>query len=407
MRYTLDDLLEEADLAALTGEALEGPVKKSKGWNGKRLGALAACAVLVIGALNYSALAAGVDKLVRYLTGVGAVEAGVGVYTMEEPVTWTDGDWSYCAEIIQYGKYALVSFRQATRAEEPSVSDDLWLGVNHVEGKYGTGHSFGGNNGDLTQIWYQIELLADGEPLLKENWWSPGTYFEENEEAAITDNERMEGVPSHSFFQPCTWTPDWETEDGWTYYSFLNERFRVGDREVKEFVLRISSAEGRLLWEKTMCPTPVEAQSAIVDTYPLPKGGQAMALAAEDGRSVSFYTDQNAAIDEFGRFVGSVNAGYNNTTIFFIGASGTSYQGKRNDRNYVDFGPSEYVVPEDVQEPITAIVIKGLEVVNALPKSSTHRYWYGLEKGWKEVQEFYDIPETYTVEDIEWVIQLS
>lgn len=409
MRYILEDLLEETDLAALTGEVLEEPVEKPKGRNWKRLGALAACAVFIAGALNYSALAAGVDKLVRYLTGVGAVEAGVGVYTMEEPVTWTDGDWSYCAEIMRYGKYALVSFRQATRAEEPSVSDDLWPEVSYVEGKYGPsiriGNSAGG--GDSPHLWYQIELLADGEPLLKENWWSPGTYFEENEEAAITDNERMEGVPSHSFFQPCTWTPDWETGDGWTYYSFLNERFRVGDREVKEFVLRISSAEGRLLWEKTLCPTPVEAQSAIVDTYPLPKGGQVMALAAEDGRSVSFYTDQNAAIDEFGRFVKRVSPDSGDSWVFFVGASGTSYNGKQSaSTSVLGFGPSEYVVPEDVQEPITAIVIKGLEVVNALPQSSTHRYWYGLEKGWKEVREFYDIPETYTVEDIEWVIEI-
>lgn len=318
-------------------------------------------------------------------------------------MTWTEDGWSYCLKFIQYGNYGLVSFRQATNREELSVSDDLWMGVNHVEGKEGYGHSVKGSEG-TTHIWYQIELLADGEPLLREKSWSPGVYFEENEEEAIVWNERMEGVPSWSFVRPCSWTPDWETGDDWTYYGSLAEQFRIGDREVKEFVLRISSAEGRLLWEKTLCPTPVEAQSAIVDTYPLPKGGQAMALVAEDGRSVSFYTDQNVTIDESGRFVGSVNAGYGDL-IFFIGESGTSYQGKEN--NYsMNFGPSEYVVPEDVQEPITAIVIKGLGVENLLPKSSTHRYWYGLEKGWKEVREFYNIQEYYNVGNIEWVIEL-
>ena len=122
---------------------------------------------------------------------------------------------------------------------------------------------------------------------------------------------------------------------------------------------------------------------------------------------MSFYTDQNAAIDEFGRFVKRVSPDSGDSWVFFVGASGTSYSGKQSaSTSVLGFGPSEYVVPEDVQEPITAIVIKGLEVVNALPKSSTHRYWYGLEKGWKEVREFYDIPETYTVEDIEWVIEI-
>lgn len=45
MRYTLEDLLEEADLTALTGEALEEPVKKQKRWSWRRVGAIAACAV--------------------------------------------------------------------------------------------------------------------------------------------------------------------------------------------------------------------------------------------------------------------------------------------------------------------------------------------------------------------------
>ena len=105
MRYTLDDLLEETDLAALTGEALEEPVEKPKGRNWKRLGALAACAVFVAGALNYSALAAGVEQVVQYLAGLGAVEEQADLLVLEEPLEWSEGDWTYRLRAIQSGEY--------------------------------------------------------------------------------------------------------------------------------------------------------------------------------------------------------------------------------------------------------------------------------------------------------------
>lgn len=120
MRYTLEDLLEEADLTALTGEALEDPVKKQKRWGWRRVGAIAACAVVVLGVLNYSALAAGVERAVQYLAGLGAVEEQVGLLVLEEPLEWTEGDWSYRLRAIQDGEYVSIKMDLYSCEEDPN-----------------------------------------------------------------------------------------------------------------------------------------------------------------------------------------------------------------------------------------------------------------------------------------------
>ena len=62
----------------------------------RRLAALAACVGLVLGLVNYQALAVGVQKIYRYFAGIGATtENGDTLWVLEEPITWTEGDWTY------------------------------------------------------------------------------------------------------------------------------------------------------------------------------------------------------------------------------------------------------------------------------------------------------------------------
>ena len=62
----------------------------------RRLAALAACVGLVLGLVNYQALAVGVQAVYRYFVGIGATtENGDTLWVLEEPVTWTEGDWTY------------------------------------------------------------------------------------------------------------------------------------------------------------------------------------------------------------------------------------------------------------------------------------------------------------------------
>lgn len=72
--YDWDQLLDTEDMLALTEEALTR--KPARSLSRRRLGALAACLALVLGLVNYQALAAGVQSIIRYFSGVGAVEGG-------------------------------------------------------------------------------------------------------------------------------------------------------------------------------------------------------------------------------------------------------------------------------------------------------------------------------------------
>ena len=65
----------------------------------RRLAAAAACAGLVLGLMNYRAVAAGVGELCRYFAGIGATaDDKAELWVLEEPVTWTEGDWTYEAD---------------------------------------------------------------------------------------------------------------------------------------------------------------------------------------------------------------------------------------------------------------------------------------------------------------------
>ena len=98
MRYCdWDEVLDRDGLLILTEEALTPPRRSQAPL--RRLAAAAACAGLVLGLMNYRAVAAGVGELCRYFAGIGAtVDDKAELWVLEEPVTWTEGDWTYEAD---------------------------------------------------------------------------------------------------------------------------------------------------------------------------------------------------------------------------------------------------------------------------------------------------------------------
>ena len=92
--YNWDEALGAEGLLALTEEAVTPPRRGRVPL--RRLAALAACVGLVLGLVNYQALAVGVQEVYRYFAGIGATtENGDTLWVLEEPVTWTEGDWTY------------------------------------------------------------------------------------------------------------------------------------------------------------------------------------------------------------------------------------------------------------------------------------------------------------------------
>lgn len=96
MRYSLNELLAEEDIAALTAETFE-PKSRPGPKHIRRFAALAACAVLIVGALNFGAIAAGVQKMWQYVIGIGAVEAGkhVDLTVQQGEIKFDDGERTY------------------------------------------------------------------------------------------------------------------------------------------------------------------------------------------------------------------------------------------------------------------------------------------------------------------------
>ncbi|MFQ9917472.1 MAG: hypothetical protein ACLRWQ_14770 [Flavonifractor plautii] len=99
MRYCdWDEVLDRDGLLILTEEALTPPRRSRAPL--RRLAAAAACAGLVLGLMNYRAVAAGVGELCRYFAGIGATaDDKAELWVLEEPVTWTEGDWTYEADL--------------------------------------------------------------------------------------------------------------------------------------------------------------------------------------------------------------------------------------------------------------------------------------------------------------------
>ena len=78
MRYCdWDEVLDRDGLLILTEEAL-APPRRSRAPM-RRLAAAAACAGLVLGLVNYQAVAAGTERVIRYFLGVGAAEENLSL----------------------------------------------------------------------------------------------------------------------------------------------------------------------------------------------------------------------------------------------------------------------------------------------------------------------------------------
>lgn len=93
MQYKLNDLLDDADVAELTAETFAAPKKDTRIW--RRVGVLAACAVLVVGLANAGALAVGIRQVWSYITGVGAVTSQGEVWVQQGPTEAVVGDRTY------------------------------------------------------------------------------------------------------------------------------------------------------------------------------------------------------------------------------------------------------------------------------------------------------------------------
>lgn len=82
-------------LAAALAARRSAPERRSRRAPLRRLAALAACVCLVLGLMNCPAIAAGAERVFRYILGVGAAETSASLLVQGEGISHGDGDFLY------------------------------------------------------------------------------------------------------------------------------------------------------------------------------------------------------------------------------------------------------------------------------------------------------------------------
>lgn len=321
--YNWDEALGAEGLLALTEEAVTPPRRGRVPL--RRLAALAACVGLVLGLVNYQALAAGVQEVYRYFAGIGATtEDGDTLWVLEEPATWTEGDWTYRVDgTLRDGELEL----------EIQMFSPVRLGELPRDLRF---------PGRLT-MHYQLTLSAGDEVLVEEN----------------------QGISLYS-------TLDGEAG---SYYAYLHEQgFQTTGYTMVSCALGEPPADGCVLrmegimrtagdWEIPIHLVPAEAPAAVEKTWNLPQGDMTI-LVAEDGSSLSAYFDSS------GWWAWPFD-------IAFIGESGINYPCSNMSGTFHLDGTElfEAIKPEHMDEPVAAVRIDGVSVARNTLGDPDH-HWY-------------------------------
>lgn len=322
--YNWDEALGAEGLLALTEEAVTPPRRGRVPL--RRLAALAACVGLVLGLVNYQALAVGVQKIYRYFAGIGATtEDGDTLWVLEEPVTWTEGDWTYQIDGTLQGGTLELEIQVGTPL---SLGQMPWY-VTRRPGERSLGHRL---------------ILTAGEEVL----------FDEYHEIVL--NSTLDALGS-------------------SYYGYRREQgFRTTGLTVVSCRMTEPPAEGCVLrmegtmrtagdWEIPINLVPAEATAAVEKTWTLPQGDMTI-LVAEDGSSLSAYFD---SLEWHGWPF----------DITFIGESGINYPCSNMSGTFHLDGTElfEAIKPEHMDEPVAAVRIDGVSVARNTLGDPDH-HWY-------------------------------
>ena len=322
--YNWDEALGAEGLLALTEEAVTPPRRGRVPL--RRLAALAACVGLVLGLVNYQALAAGVQEVYRYFAGIGATtEDGDTLWVLEEPVTWTEGDWTYQIDGTLQGGTLKLEIQVGTPL---SLGQMPWY-VTRRPGERSLGHRL---------------ILTAGEEVL----------FDEYHEIVL--NSTLDALGSSYY--------GYRREQGFRTTGLTVVSCRMTEPPAEGCVLRIGGrvgmAEG---WEIPISLVPAEATAAVEKTWTLPQGDMTI-LVAEDGSSLSAYFD---SLEWHGWPF----------DITFIGESGINYPCSNMSGTFHLDGTElfEAIKPEHMDEPVAAVRIDGVSVARNTLGDPDH-HWY-------------------------------
>ena len=269
----------------------------------RRVAALAACAGLVLGLMNYRAVAAGVGELCRYFAGIGATaDDKAELWVLEEPVTWTEGDWTYEADATLRSGVLELELTMSSRLPADQLPSPVEL---------------------------RLGLSADGEPL-------------HNAVHTITPYSVADAGEGSGY-------PRYRLEQGYQTTASTRLRCTMAAPPPEDCALHVSGlgVQGGVF---SLRLVPAETPSTVQKTWTLPQGDMTI-WVAEDGSAISASFDST----EWWGWPFDIS---------FIGASGERYPCHDITGAYELDGTERFeaIKPEGMEEPVDAVCIGGVAV---------------------------------------------
>lgn len=269
----------------------------------RRVAALAACAGLVLGLMNYRAVAAGVGELCRYFAGIGATaDDKAELWVLEEPVTWTEGDWTYEADATLRSGVLGLELTMSSRLPADQLPSPVKL---------------------------RLGLSADGEPL-------------HNAVHTITPYSVADAGEGSGY-------PRYRLEQGYQTTASTRLRCTMAAPPPEDCSLHVSGlgVQGGVF---SLRLVPAETPPTVQKTWTLPQGDMTI-WVAEEGSAISASFDST----EWWGWPFDIS---------FIGASGERYPCHDITGAYELDGTERFeaIKPEGMEEPVDAVCIGGVAV---------------------------------------------
>ena len=341
------------ELVEDTLAAAERP--RRRGVPARRLAAALVCLALVLGVGNYQALAAGVQKIIRFFAGTGASETPVMV--VEQADRWTEGDWLCQLDGVSQGEWLLLELYLVSPEEE--------------ENQLAT---------------RKLQVYAGGAPLeqgcLVYSEWLPYDSFAPQGQAWMS----LSGLD-------CGPEVAWR-EDGYQSRVHMAFLYRLPEDRPTELTYELLDLEGDGARAGALELTPAETLAAHSDSRSFGEG-TVTALVSEDGRQLSVYAHQTE--NDVGQLL--TGAALFHHQVTFIGASGARYPDAGEGFRSFTSGHVNVqlaAAPDWVEEPIVAVEIGAVKLVYEYDT-----WWDGLGGGMVRTQD------SVVYGNLDWVIQLN
>ena len=336
--------------------AAAGEERTPRRHTARRVLAAAACLALVLCIGNYQALAAGVERALRYFAGVGAVEQGEEILVQEGSLSFDDGTRLYLIEGAYQRDGVLTVPVEVISREEP---------VN--------------KSGGRKEQYLRLTVYAGGEEL--------ASVFR-GSEGELIETSKAQG------------TPMWPLSDGsdrWVDAFYLPRGYR-GSADAVFLMALPQGAEGPYTftledygnnetWEGTLALGTPQAQEILQVSRTVGEG-TVTALVGADGRSVAFYAELDPALTQAGERLLQLTA----HDVWFLDDRGDRYEGAM--RRYATAAAylPEIHLAEEPEGEIVAIEVGTI--------------WYDIVRTdvpmGKEGSQYHP-----KYEDLGWVIDLS